>query len=353
MSTNFGRKLSGAFDAALFLAVDLHACLSHPVAARFAYRHGGRRRPRIAMPQTVNEKFAWRKIFDHDPRFPVISDKLAVKAWARRVVPNLVVPRTLWSGTEPDQIPEEVFAHDVVVKANHGSAMNLVVRRGELDRAKLRSKAVRWLAADYAGYCGEWGYAQIPRRLFVEEHVGAPGTTLHELKFYTYGERILRMVQIVGRFGEMAGRRYACDADGMRLVDTGQRADVSDKLWEGGLPATFDVAEDVARRLGAQFDQMRVDLLTDGRTVWLSELTVYNMGGRLSATGNEAAGPETEAWDIRRSHFLRHPPAAGWQAFYARRLALALDRQDKAKGQHRKRAARRRPLPETESAHPS
>jgi len=46
----------------------------------------------------VNEKFLWRKLFDHDPRFVVLSDKLACKEWVTERAPELAVAKVHWLG---------------------------------------------------------------------------------------------------------------------------------------------------------------------------------------------------------------------------------------------------------------
>ncbi len=237
--------------------------------------------------------------------------------------PAFSTPRVLWSGSDPDAIPDEVLQGDVVIKANHASGTNHFVTGGELDREEIVSKCRRWLDDDYSLRAEEWGYRNIPRRIFVEEIIGKDAA-LQELKFYTFGAHVGRLIQIVDRFGAKTGCRYDPDEAG-DLVSSGEKADVAESLYDGGLPDSYPKALAAARQLGACFDHARVDLFTDGGAVWFNEITVYNMGGKLSYTGNLRDGHETKAWDLRRSAFFgsRH---RGWRGFYAASLRRHLDR---------------------------
>jgi len=36
--------------------------------------------PNLRHPKTFSEKIAWRKLYQHNPQFPIFADKVAVKA---------------------------------------------------------------------------------------------------------------------------------------------------------------------------------------------------------------------------------------------------------------------------------
>ena len=65
---------------------------------------------------------------------------------------------------------------------------------------------------------------------------------------------------------------YARNLDGG--LNTGARA-------ERNVPDGFDGPLRVARRLGASFDHVRVELLHDGTDLWFGEMTFYHLAGHL------------------------------------------------------------------------
>ena len=50
------------------------------------------RGPGVTLPRTINEKFTWRKVFDHGPLFPAVIDKIGVKDWLIRTDMPLARP---------------------------------------------------------------------------------------------------------------------------------------------------------------------------------------------------------------------------------------------------------------------
>jgi hypothetical protein len=59
------------------------------------WRHVGRL-PQLCPPSRHNDKFYWRKTFDHNPDFEIFCNKLACKDWVRQRCPDLPIPATLY-----------------------------------------------------------------------------------------------------------------------------------------------------------------------------------------------------------------------------------------------------------------
>ena len=100
--------------------------LRHPaLVVRFVMKLGYL--PNPATPVRYHELLLWRKIVDRNPLFVTLTDKLAAKAHIRDACPEIAVPQTLWSGRNPADIPLDLLAGNVIVKTNHGCAMNIFV----------------------------------------------------------------------------------------------------------------------------------------------------------------------------------------------------------------------------------
>src|ERR1044072_1187810 len=97
-------------------------------AVQLAYLARFRRLPDLTHPKTLNEKLAWRKLYQHDTRFVIFSDKVAVKDEIAKLVGERYVIETLWTGTDPASIPFAVLKPPYVVKTNHGSGKHIFVR---------------------------------------------------------------------------------------------------------------------------------------------------------------------------------------------------------------------------------
>lgn len=296
------------------------------LVAAFVKRNG--HPPCTAFPRTANEKFLWRKIFDHDPRFTILSDKLASKAWVAERVPSLAIPEILWRGTDPRTIPESVLHQNVVFKANHSWRTNHFIRDGNFNREEMNKLGQDWLAKTHGLEALQWGYFNIPRELFIEREIEPGPNGLEELKVYTFGDQITRVVHIGGRFDAIWANVWKPDQNGV-LKRSPTPATVAPPDPSRPLPQEIDEATRVARVLGQEFDHLRIDLLWDSTRLWFGELTVYNLSGYFP--GHSGTNPDSEtnkAWDIRLSAFLCNPPRHVWRSIYARSLARVLQREE-------------------------
>jgi hypothetical protein len=285
----------------------------------FRFRKRLRRWPSPGMPSSFADKMFWRKVFDRNPLFTVVSDKLAVKQFARERAPDLPSPRTLWVGRRAEEIPSELFTRPIVIKANHGSSLLLLVHGGEVDRATLNETANRWLAVAHHRRMNEWGYAGIERRLLVEEMMLEEGKPVRkELKFHVIGGRVFLCNFIIDR--GVKTRSCAFGRDGSRIGPIGIYGGAENEPLPDGYARAVQIAETVC----AEFDYMRCDLYVVGHDIFLGELTVYGQGGYTNFKSERIMREMGERWDIRRSWFLRQTPG-GPLGLYARALRCILD----------------------------
>ncbi|QMU58937.1 MAG: hypothetical protein GKR98_12500 [Boseongicola sp.] len=273
-----------------------------------------------ADPRTLNEKFFWRKIFDHNPVFPLVCDKLALRDWIDESGVDVALPEIYWTGKDASDIPYDVLANGTAIKANHGSGTNLFVEDAPEDRDKLNRQANAFLHVDNGKRAGEWSYTEVERELFAEELLRG---RLLEYQFFTFGAHIQRVILIMDRFEEgISGDVWTPGADGNfeRNVDGGLDSVPHSNL---PLPAQFEEASKIARQLGKDFDHVRVDLNWDGVQLWLGELTLYHLGGYLPRIGHLPDDPINESWDLGKSWFMS-TPQSGWRGVYQSALRRRL-----------------------------
>ncbi|MEL7027446.1 MAG: hypothetical protein AAGO57_09500, partial [Pseudomonadota bacterium] len=117
----------GAPPWAYFAAAEIYAFVRRPdvyLGLFFRALKAGRL-ARVSKPETADEKFLWRKIFDRDPRFPVFSDKLAAKDWVASLGLPIDIPKTFWIGTDAAAIPRAELRPGRVLKTNNATSTNL------------------------------------------------------------------------------------------------------------------------------------------------------------------------------------------------------------------------------------
>lgn len=316
-------------DWLVFALVELWVILRHPWLwgeLQWGEWWQGALWSRVAVPRHANEKYLWRRVFDHDPRFTVLSDKIACKEWLATLDVGVALPRTLWTGQDARDIPDALLAGDVFIKGAHGWNMNIRVTGSVPARSEWEARANGFLRRGHGRKSHEWGYFNAPRRLMVEEAVGG-ARPVADIKVYVCGTYPERLVMIY-RGDATAGSFWHPQGDALdpATYEKGAEPLVGYNLIDPHpLPPTARQALLAASVIGAHFDAMRVDFLTDGESLWLGELTVYNRGGKTSREGPLAHDVMTRRWDLRRTWFL-NMPQRGWRGLYAAALRRALDR---------------------------
>ena len=279
-------------------------------------------RVRVAVPRLANEKFLWRKAFDHDPRWVRITDKADAKEWIKDQNIDVAMPETLWVGADAGEIPDEIWQRPFYLKATHGCQMNIPVLTPPKDKPEIIKAANNFLGRDHGSRQRQWAYSLVPRRLIAEEAI-CPDTTLIEIKYYVFGNIVEQFVLRRNETPVTAGR-WERTADGTYELSE-ERTAVSAIIDRAPLPDVVMKGLKLASEIGERFDHIRVDTLTDGKTLYLGELTVYNLAGRVYNDGANFDNALNRSWDLRQSWFLTEPQS-GWRMSYAAALRRQLDR---------------------------
>jgi TupA-like ATPgrasp len=96
------------------------AAAIHRVRTAYKHAHNGRK-PRLLRPRRFTEKIQWRKLFDLNPLYAVISDRLAVRNFIANRVGDDVLVRLLWVGDDPTAVPFDSLEPPYVIKSTHAS----------------------------------------------------------------------------------------------------------------------------------------------------------------------------------------------------------------------------------------
>lgn len=264
-----------------------------------------RRLPNFAAPVTFTEKIHWRKIFDDDPRFAVVLDKLRAKDIVSGSLPWLRFPRVLWQGVDARNIPFDELTVPYIVKCSHGCGMNIAVPNPAIvDREAIVARMSENLGETYGAKQMERAYAHIEPRVFVEALVGRDqGYEPVDYKFCVVGGRVAYIIVVAFRSSVKNTAHLDRDWHPLEIVQ-GEL----DSTLEIPPPKSLSRMIEAAEALGSQFDMMRVDFYEDEGEPVFGEFTVYPRSGLLQfdpATFDHQLGTR---WNIAGSNYLTNPP---------------------------------------------
>jgi hypothetical protein len=272
--------------------------------------------PDAGRPSTLTEKLMWRKLFDRNPVFVTVTDKLGGRRFVAERAPDLAQTRVLWVGDSAHKIPDEVMAGPAMVKTTNSSGVNFIVSGGSPPRGEI-ARATRHLLGPRGNRRREeWAYWTIHGRLVAEELVQLGGNGLPtDLKVYVAGGRVC----CVWASDKPAKTSLTLRPDGTAISDDDPEAVLR---WSERLAELAREAALLAVPIAAGFDMIRVDFLVSAEGLLASEVTVYTAGGFEIWQNPEIPAEIAAAWDLRDSWFLRRRHS-GLMAWYARALIAA------------------------------
>ena len=274
-------------------------------------------------PRSFSEKLCWRKLFDRNPLLPRIVDKYAVRGFVREVLgqdwaDQVLIP-LLAEATDPAKIPFDKLPPNYILKANHGSGDNLIVRADKApDVPDVIRRCKLWLAQSHSTYKHEWAYDMIRRRIVVEALIdNGNGQPVREIKLQMFHGKC-ELVQVLND-----GSWY----DGVNYMGSGLPTltyftpdwtwlDICWKYYWTNIefpndrhqspPQRLDEMIALAEKLAAPFDYIRVDLYEVPDGIRFGELTPYHLSGHAAIT--------PRAFDFELGAKWRLPRRAGRSA---------------------------------------
>ena len=236
------------------------------------YRSTFGRFPNVINPKTYNEKIQRRIFFDRNPRLTLFSDKYLVRDYVRsRLSDDRCLTNLYGVISAAEEVRQLDLPRKFVMKPSHASGQIRLVRdSSSISLGELESLARQWLRLNYFDERHEWGYKNVTPRVLFEEFLEEDGNVPDDYKIFCFdGEpRFLNVVK--DRFGERRINSYNVDGSLLQVKVNGRENFDRNKT----LP-NFEKVLEVARRVSAGVDHVRVDLYDINGRIVFGELTSY------------------------------------------------------------------------------
>jgi hypothetical protein len=254
---------------------------------------------RTSRPRTFNEKVRYKRLRDRRPLVVTFADKAAVRGYVAATVGPEYLPQIYGVLDDPTQLGSLPRPDEYVAKPTHGSGAVVVVSRQAPPDARLPEPgrawrycrvrpdavgcgelvrvAAEWLTRDFGGGPNqEWAYSRIPRRLLVEELLsGADGGVPDDYKFFVFHGRCRYVQVITDRFSRRPTEDFYLPTWERLPLGSGKPS-AEARICR---PDRLDDMVEIAERLGAETDFVRVDLYALPDRLVFGELTNYPAGG--------------------------------------------------------------------------
>lgn len=233
----------------------------------------------LSHPVTFNEKLQWLKLYDRNPEYTDLVDKLKVRNYVSSVIgENYLIPLLgVWDSAE--EIIWDDLPNRFVLKCTHDSGGIIVcTNKRELNIHMAKRKLKPLLKNNYYDYLREWPYRNIKPRIIAEKFItdgsGGNGNQLQDYKFFCF-DGVPKLLMIVkDRFNIPKSNFYDMDFNQIDLrIGNPNFTEIVNK------PVNFEEMIGVARKLSAGLQHVRVDLYNIDGKIYFGELTFFHWGG--------------------------------------------------------------------------
>lgn len=248
-------------------------------------------------PKRFNEKLNWMKLYDRNPMYTKMADKLQAKQIvADKIGDKYIIPLiAVWDNTDDiklDQLPEEF-----VLKCNHDSGSAIICRdKSKFDLQAAKEKLQRCLSNNYYYYSREWVYKDIKPKIICEPYVeDFEDAELRDYKFFCFDGKVKFLYVATDRFKPGEEVKFTFFDENYNFLPIIHGHPNADPLPEK--PSGFDEMKEIAEKLSEGIKHVRVDLYEANGKVFFSEFTFYNNSAFLAF--------EPDEWDYKFGEYLK------------------------------------------------
>ncbi|EHK6073767.1 ATP-grasp fold amidoligase family protein [Rahnella rivi] len=239
--------------------------------------------PNFKIPKSLNEKIIHRMIYDKNPLFTQLADKVSVRDYVKDKIGDSYLIPLLGVFDSAEEIDFNMLPERFVIKCNHDSNSSIICTdKIFFNEDEARRKLSFCLSRNMYYNTREWHYKNITPRIICENYIDV---FLGKDRAY---------IPECFRIHCFAGKAHITEAD---FTDNNKNeyVNVYDKMWML-LPLTMGYENNshnipeplsyktmivLAEKLSADIDYCRVDFLLSGEDVYFSEITLTPCNGRM------------------------------------------------------------------------
>lgn len=224
-------------------------------------------------PKTIQDKIQWLKLNDSTDLKTRCADKILLHNYCKEklgkdiCIPVIKVFNDFCINL--NELPKQF-----VLKCNHGSGMNIIVKdRSLLNIDDAKNKLEKWLNRDFAFQNHfEYHYHNIPRKIFAEKYMNDGHNDLIDYKFICFNGKPTFCQVIDDRNGEKRHLNYY-DMNWIPQMGLERLDFPANYSIKHDKPTNFDLMIEYAKILSKDFKLVRVDFYEINNEVYLGELT--------------------------------------------------------------------------------
>lgn len=248
---------------------------NYPEELKIWYKSQTGKTLNLENPVTFNEKIQWLKLYDNTPLKTQLADKYLVRKWIKEKIGEEYLVPLLGVWDNFDEIDFDNLPEQFVLKANHGSGWNIIVKdKTKFNRESAKQKFEIWLKRNYAFEYGfELQYLNIQPKIIAEKYLEEIDQ-VYDYKFMCFNGKVEFMWVDSDRF--TAHKRTFFNKKWERL-EIRQKCDTA--KYTITKPYNFEKMLQFAELLSKGFAYVRVDFYEINKKLYFGEMTFTSASG--------------------------------------------------------------------------
>ena len=137
--------------------------------------------------KTFNQKIQWSKIFNVNPLRTLLVDKYLVRDWVKKKIGEKYLTKLLGVYNNFYEINFNILPNKFVIKCNHGSAMNVIVKnKKEINMNEIRKFFNDKMKINFGFIHNELQYVNVSRKIIIEEYMENENGYLNDCKIFCF-----------------------------------------------------------------------------------------------------------------------------------------------------------------------
>ncbi|MDD5929202.1 MAG: ATP-grasp fold amidoligase family protein [Spirochaetales bacterium] len=263
---------------------------------KIQYKKSFNKKLNLRNPKTFSEKMFWLRLYDNTEEKTILSDKILVRDWIKnKIGDDFLIP--LYGTYEKfDDIDFSILPNSFVIKTNHGSGTNILVKdKSKLDIDIARKTVNEWLNTDYSLFAGELQYKKIKPKILIEKYLDTIDDDIPDYKYFCFNGKPVYILYCCNRYKkeELDNSFFDLNWNNMKFNYSGNVYDKDDVP----VPENFDKMNEIAELLCKNFKHVRVDLYNIKGKIYFGEMTFTSYAGLFHFTPAE--------WDDKLGNMLK------------------------------------------------
>ncbi len=224
-------------------------------------------------PKTWDQKIRWLMLKDNNDRRTELSDKYLARGYVERKIGSEFLIPLLGVWDKYDDINFDELPNQFVLKCNHGSGMNIIVKDKEnLDKREAKDKIECWMNTNFALRSFELQYLNIKHKILAEKYIEQIDGNLYDYKFHCADGKVW-CCQVIG--DRNINKHYALQAFYDVYWNRINMTEGSYELYNTDIskPDNYEEMIEIAEKLSEGFEYVRIDLYSVNNKIYFGEYT--------------------------------------------------------------------------------